>query len=320
MWDMQPFDRIREYADTVCDQVRWKKIHPAIKEEIENHLIDQRDTYIAQGSDEAQATQDAVAGMGDPVTVGTQLDRTHRPRPQWSMLFLTFAILATGLFIRMFLVDERHSDTMSGQLTAAAVGLVFLAAAYFMDFTLIGKYPKTVYFLVLSASVAALKLSPVVNGRSYYAGFITLVFPLGLTAVVYLMRNKGYLGIALCGIAFFAAAGIALFIPSLSGFMLFAVAGLILMSLAIARDWFNVKKLYGYLMVYVPAAGVLLMAAVIMFARGSGSSRLRVAIDPSIDALGTGYMAIVTRTLLGGSKLVGGGVMPAEKQALIFPC
>ena len=34
--------------------------------------------------DAAQA--EAVRQMGDPVALGTDLDRIHRPRPQWGLL------------------------------------------------------------------------------------------------------------------------------------------------------------------------------------------------------------------------------------------
>ena len=101
---MQPFEKIQEYSKSVCDQIRWKKAHSVISEEIENHLVDQRDAYIADGLDEINATNNAIVQMGDPITIGTQLDRTHRPKPQWGMILLTAAILFIGLFIRMFII------------------------------------------------------------------------------------------------------------------------------------------------------------------------------------------------------------------------
>ncbi len=70
---MQPFEKIREYSEKVCAQVIWKKACPAIMEEIENHLTDQRDSYMAGGTDEDAATDLAIAQMGDPAMIGAQL-------------------------------------------------------------------------------------------------------------------------------------------------------------------------------------------------------------------------------------------------------
>ena len=41
-------------------------------------------------------TVTSIAPMGDPVEVGTQLDRVHRPAPQWGMLALVGLLLCSG--------------------------------------------------------------------------------------------------------------------------------------------------------------------------------------------------------------------------------
>ncbi len=38
---MEPSNRIKNYCDTVCDQMRWKKAKAMVSKEIENHLLDQ---------------------------------------------------------------------------------------------------------------------------------------------------------------------------------------------------------------------------------------------------------------------------------------
>ncbi len=308
---MQPFEKILEYSKSVCDQIRWKKARSPISEEIENHLVDQRDAYIADGMDEVTATDNAIVQMGDPVIIGTQLDRIHRPKPQWSMILLAAALLFIGLFIRIFIINDGVRRSMPTQFISVAIGLGFMVMAYFSDFTLIGKYPKTIYFSIIALSIVALIASPVVNGRAYYAGFMPLLFPLGFAAIIYVMRNKGYLGIVLCGVFFLLPACIALLAPTVSGFLLFAVSGLIVLSIAIEKGWFAIKKLYGYLLVFIPTAVTLLLAAVSTGLYG-GWERLRIAINPSLDPRGGGWVGTVTRALLGGSKLFGRGEMPAE--------
>ena len=83
---MLPVNKIHEFSKIVCGQIRWKRAHPVIMEEIENHIVDQRDAYIANGADETEATANAITQMGDPVDIGNQFDRTHRPKPQWGMI------------------------------------------------------------------------------------------------------------------------------------------------------------------------------------------------------------------------------------------
>ena len=64
-------DCITNYVDTVCGQIRWKKARPVVGAELETHILDQRDAFIRGGKDVDTATTDAIAEMGDAVTVGT---------------------------------------------------------------------------------------------------------------------------------------------------------------------------------------------------------------------------------------------------------
>ena len=85
------------------DQVRWKKARPGLAAEIRTHLLDQRDACLAQGMDEGAAQGEAVRQMGDPVALGTDLDRVHRPRPQWGLLVFALALAALGTLVRLVL-------------------------------------------------------------------------------------------------------------------------------------------------------------------------------------------------------------------------
>ncbi|MCL2425259.1 MAG: hypothetical protein FWD05_02865 [Oscillospiraceae bacterium] len=40
---MHSLDRINEYVNTLCQQIRWKKAHLRVSDEMTNHIIDGRD-------------------------------------------------------------------------------------------------------------------------------------------------------------------------------------------------------------------------------------------------------------------------------------
>lgn len=45
---MNVSDAFHRYAEKVCEQIRWKKAHSAVAQEIEDHLTDQKNAYLAQ--------------------------------------------------------------------------------------------------------------------------------------------------------------------------------------------------------------------------------------------------------------------------------
>ena len=122
---MTPFEKIQAYSKAVCAQMRWKKAHAVITEEIENHLIDQRNAYMADGADEAAATDKAITQMGDPVTVGAQLDRTHRPKPQWGLMAIAIVFLVSGITFQFIMQWGSGYRWMVNLFIAEIIGLAY---------------------------------------------------------------------------------------------------------------------------------------------------------------------------------------------------
>lgn len=128
---MLPLNKIKDYSESVCNQIRWKKAHSVIAEEIENHLCDQRDAYIVEGKEESVATNMAIKQMGDPVLIGMGLDQTHKPKAQWSMLVLTTLIFIIGFAIRIIANDTDNYSLEFYFLLPAALGIGFLSSIFY---------------------------------------------------------------------------------------------------------------------------------------------------------------------------------------------
>ena len=305
---MQPHNKIESYVDLVCEQIRWKKAHFRVAQEIESHIIDQRDSFMEQGLDEDDATDKAILNTGDAAAIGVQLDRTHRPKPQWGMLTATATLLILGLLaITVIYYNADVSGEINERLFFTGIGIAGMVLAYFADFSLLGKYPKAVYFSIVAVSIIIHCFASIINLR-HYAQYIILLFPLALSVVIFTMRNKGYIGLILCDLAFVPFGLIALDIPTRSGFVHFVLAGTILLIAAVWKNYFGIKRIYGFL--------ISLMPAIFFFVRFRMPNyywhRLMVAFNPEIDPLGSGYFAIMTRELLSGAKWFGQGTIPEE--------
>ena len=89
-----------DYLSQVCRQIRWKKAHPSIQQELSDHMKDQMDEYISRGIPSHEAVQKTVQEMGDPVQIGMQLDRTYRPKIDKGILLLAGLLLIMGFFMQ----------------------------------------------------------------------------------------------------------------------------------------------------------------------------------------------------------------------------
>lgn len=73
-------ESVRGYLDAVEAQIRWKRARTVAARELETHLEDQQEEFLAEGHPPEEAERLAVEDMGDPVAVGADLDRLHRPQ------------------------------------------------------------------------------------------------------------------------------------------------------------------------------------------------------------------------------------------------
>ncbi|MDR1157578.1 MAG: FtsW/RodA/SpoVE family cell cycle protein [Oscillospiraceae bacterium] len=303
---MQPHEKIKSYVHLVCEQIRWKKAHPRIHQEMENHIVDQRDAFMTLGLDEEAATDKAIANTGDAAMIGAQLDRTHRPKPQWGMFAATAVLLTFGLLVRLFVFnDEDRVGLISVRLFFTGVGMAGMFIAYLADFSLLGKYPKTIYFSITAFSLVLLFLSPELNRGLYYAQYAALLFPLACALAIFAARNKGYIGIALCGLAFVLPGLVLITARAITGFLHFAIVGMVVFGAAVWKNWFSIKRFHGFLLVL---ASVVLLAIVLTANMNDYHwKRFAAALHPSADPYGMGYWAMMTQELLRGAKWFGQG-------------
>ena len=92
-----------EYLEIVSAQIRCKRAIPYLKEELEDHIQDQKDAYIAEGLNSFEAEMRAVKEMGDPVETGVQLDQIHRPKPEWKLIIGTLLMSFIGIGIQLLI-------------------------------------------------------------------------------------------------------------------------------------------------------------------------------------------------------------------------
>lgn len=300
---MQASDKcVQEFLQTVCKQIRFKGIHKDIVGELSGHIEDQKNQYIKQGLDEAAAAVKAVEQMGDPVLIGKQLDKAHRPKTEWSILSLALLLVIIGGGVQFLLsgVSAYSSDAFSRFLLYAPVGIASFICVYFFDYTLLGRYSKLVYFLLIGVTIGGFMFLSRQCGAYRHVYYSALLFIPAFAGIIYGFRNKGYVGIIASGMFYAGAALLCLLGSSFSGFFLLTVSCLIVLTVAIKKGFFGGSKKVGFAIVYIPVAAVLLFIIV------SNPSLLgeRFSI--------MGYMYLTVRRLVDSSQPWGEAVMDGK--------
>lgn len=256
---MESLDDVKKYSQTVCEQIRWKKARPLVAREIEDHIYDQRDALISNGYSEETATKNAVAQMGDAVLVGFELDKTHKPRPQWIMILLTAALMFIGILSNYYIAASKFSRD-SFHFLPFMVPLLIFVFCYYVDFTIWGKYAIPCYYVIVILSVIGLLYNSELADQHWFhrgvmpfnLSYLSLIYPLVYALFVYAMHNKGYRGILFCLLSYLPLAAILLSVHTLSGYQLFSVTACILICISILKGWMGeIKKKVFFLSFFI---------------------------------------------------------------------
>lgn len=189
-------DAMEAYLRQVLQQIRWKRARTVIGQELQNHLEDQYQAFLEEGLSPTEAEAETVRQMGDPVSVGKALDALHRPRREWSFLWLALLLLGCGILLSLANAGFQWNRIFQARLGCAVIGLVLGVLLYFWDGKLL--CDKPVLLAVL------LGLVPLFARRFYSSSFdLTfdqglLLLPLAMGLMVCAMRGHGWRGISAC--------------------------------------------------------------------------------------------------------------------------
>ena len=290
---------IAAYLEAVQGQIRWKRARPVLVRELERHLEDQRDDFLKEGKAPDEAERLAVEDMGDPVSVGTELDRVHRPRPQWGLLGLTLTLAVIGAVLRVAFFQfggdyhDKFTHALEKVLPSLALGTTAMLVMYFLDVSRLVRHARAVYGGALAVSLLPLAFLH----SSYCTYYITLAVVLGPLAYalwLYSFRNKGWKGFLLTILGGGFLAVFCRYGFNLAGLLLLLLSGLTLTLYAAGRDWFGVGRWKGVGATLAIAFGLL---AFLLFKGYLNSFLLRVmiALRPELEKGHRGYMGWVLK-------------------------
>lgn len=331
--------RREEYLHTLTEQIRCKMARGTIEQEINDHIEDQKEEFLSEGMSQTEAEEAAVREMGDPVEVGLEMDRIHRPTMAWGMIALIVGLSLAGYLLRsvmyqtalgieqsagkteeLFWTGMSSSWHTSLELPALLIGLVLMIGICYMDYTRIAAYAKQILIVYQVLLLVGLQFTGLkVNGTARYIRIpfgnigLNLIDLLWLTiplfaAVLYSYRGQGYRGI-LKAILWMVIPTYFLIIrsQSLIGAMILEVVYCVVLAVAVHKGWFQVcKKIVltgiGAVVVLIP---VLLAGGIWCFGRAYQKERIAAILSVGDHAADFPSVNIIREMLSGSSAFHG---------------
>lgn len=296
---------MEEYLNNLLDQIRCKKAHAAIREELESHISDQIEDNMKAGMTREEAEKAAVCDMGDPVTTGISLDQIHRPKMARQMIVLMAVIMFAGVLIHWMM-----GAPVACMQTISGFCLMFFICH--LDYTRIAAIAKVIAAGIILVGIYALFFGVRFGGNILVASllwlrismfsFLMLYVPV-YGAILYSYYGEGYKGLVKAALWAVPPLFIALMMPSLTLFLILSVCMVSLLVLAVVKKWFQVKQkrvVIGAAILVLAITGILQIANV-----PYQMDRIRNFLAGDVES---NYVTKVLKNCFSGSILIGKGV------------
>ncbi len=296
---------MEEYLNNLLDQIRCKKAHAAIREELESHISDQIEDNMKAGMTREEAEKAAVCDMGDPVTTGISLDQIHRPKMAWQMIAIMTVIMLAGVLIHWMM-----GAPVACMQTISGFCLMFIICH--LDYTRIAAIAKVIAAGIILVGIYALFFGVTFGGNIWVASllrlrismfsFLMLYVPV-YGAILYSYYGEGYKGLVKAALWAVPPLFIALMMSSLVLFLILSVCMVSLLVLAVVKKWFQVKQKR---VVIGAAILVLAITGILQIANAPYQmDRIRNFLAGDVES---NYVTKVLKNCFTGSILIGKGV------------
>ena len=310
------YKSIDDYIDKICEQIRFKKAHNQIAKEIENHIIEQKESFLKYGLNEKEALEKAINEMGDAILVGEKFNEVYKPKINWNIIFFVsiisiiftivqsvFSLYDNNAIIPSYLTDIHYIVV---EIVNIIISILVMILVCYIDFTKILKYSFFMYVIniVLSIfTISSLRRFNVWIDINRMALIMFDYLPLFFTGIVYSNRNTGYKGIFNC--LFYILLPL-IFRNILDKYILiyYVISTVLILIYSINKGYFKIKNKYLVSSVIILTFILIYILSIYFFADPYYLIRIKMSFF-NTDELGSGYVNYVISEILKNSKFIG---------------
>lgn len=321
--------QIKEFLDSVCEQIKYKPIRESISEELKNHIEESKESYMKEGLEENIAEEKAIRQMGDSKEIGKELNKIHRPKLDWKLVIITLMMICFGFLIAFtktcnLTTEDAQINYMQKYLIFLLIGLVLGVVVYFIDYGKILKYSNILYIFATISIIWAFLFGSQVNGIPYirigvyFISASAIAMPLYIIAFVGFMNEKTKenkvnkiltdkgINVKLLKIVILSIISLCLLIliPSRVSAFILALVYLILASVQIIVS--NKNKLKNLIKLW----GTVVSVSLLMLLYVGGFTpyvlyRFQASFDPQSDYQGYGWLGVNREIVINSANLIG---------------
>ncbi|MGX1193469.1 FtsW/RodA/SpoVE family cell cycle protein [Metabacillus sp. SLBN-84] len=282
------------YLSKVKEQIKSKDARMMVEMELNAHIESIKEDWVKNGLTADEAETKAIAQMGNPVGIGKDMNKIHRPKTDWVLILLFTFCMGAG-FLPVFIGEQ---VMLINKILISIIGAITLFAFMMVDYRRLERVGWVFYILGIGFLLVIPPFAnQIINGSlSIQIGFfnleslISIPFLLvGWASFLNNLRLKVWQAILLYIVPILLLAQL----PAVSTAVLYTV----MVSAMICFSKFSKKVILSLLTAGSVLAGLLLFS-VFVFSSPERKSRLDAFLNPEKHSHEGGFPILYIRDLI----------------------
>lgn len=196
-----------EFIEKTISLIKYKKVRPEIKNELNSHIEDLKKEYIENEKSnltksEMEIEESVIQQMGDINDIARDFNKIYKPKYDWLFNLVCILLLLTGVIVNSFLIKQSiiPDITVKSVVLLSALALIGYLLYHFIDYKIIESFSLPLFIIALLLSVLSRKYG-------LLSEFSSFIFVLHIVSYVGLIRRFPS-KICLAFVTFFSLASI----------------------------------------------------------------------------------------------------------------
>lgn len=299
-------EMVIDYLNNVCSNIKNKRLHKEIKEELLCHIEESTFIHLKREKDENVAIKKALENMGDYKEIGENLNKVHKPTIEWSIIISALLISCIGLFALYYISNIENHSYFTRSLLFSSIGIIALLLSSSFNYSKIKLYSKYIYGL----SICLILFSNLFGTQIYGARSFIVIGPISISlseiipillliSLCDLIKDFSYYTKKINLLKLFGLT----FIPAILLMSLGNIFCIIVYSVGV----FTILKIKGFKNSYIIISIAILSVLFLMFVLSAPyrSARFFAFLNPESDPEGLGYVYLQIKEALSNSVFLG---------------
>ncbi|WP_087974233.1 FtsW/RodA/SpoVE family cell cycle protein [Oceanobacillus rekensis] len=320
-----------EYLSKVISKVKSKEAHGMIKKELSHHMVELSQSFQKRGLSKEDADEKALQEMGNPFTIGKNLNHLHKPKMDWLLIILFVILIGISFLPLVGGVSIPNFSFLGRQVVWIILAILVLVGFLFFDYRKLKNLWMYFYgggiILFFIAHLAGIE----VNGAKRWVSFggmtidvtaISLFLFFIAWAGIFAKMNafKGWKKQGMLFFLFWTPVLLYIMLPQFMFTIIYFLCVVTMYVFSHVHKKLAIKVAMGNLLI-----GISFISAMLLNSRNSNFfDRLMAFANPDTDPNGAGYIYILVKDILLQAGWFGKGLyndlkLPEAHTDFVFP-